>query len=191
MSVAIEQRRAIVPGSLTALATTNRQSLAQTFVGAEVVVIVDTSGSMETHDSHGGRSRYEVACEQLAALQAGLPGKVAVIAFSDTVVFCPNGTPAMLQGSTDMVAALRFAKVADVPGIRFILISDGEPNDAERTLREAAQYCNRIDVIYVGPESMPYGRNFLQRLAAASGGQTVTADRAVGLLGAAQKLLAA
>jgi len=189
---AIERRQtAVMPGSLAAVAQANKQSLAQTFVGAEVVVIIDTSGSMDSKDSRGGRSRYNVACEELAALQAGLPGRIAVISFSEQVVFCPSGTPTFFGNSTDMAAALRFAKVADVPGMRFILISDGEPNDSRAALAEAAKFRNRIDVVYVGPENMPLGRAFLQQLAAASGGQAVTADRAVGLLGATQKLLAA
>lgn len=193
MNTALDARKGIVKGSLADMAKSARQSLAQTFIGAEVVILVDTSGSMAAKDSRGGRSRYDVACEELAALQANLPGKVAVLSFSGKmqVMFCPTGVPYSFNGSTDIGGALRFAKVADVPGIRFILISDGEPDDAPAAMAEARQYRNRIDTIYVGPETLPAGRKFLQELAAASGGQQVTADRAQGLLGATQKLLAA
>ena len=191
MNTALDARKGIVKGSLTDLARQHGQSLAQTFVNAEVVVIVDTSGSMGTHDSRGGRQRYDVACEELATLQGSLPGKIAVLSFSNNTMFCPDGKPYNQGGSTDLAGALKFARVADVPGMRFIVISDGEPNDARAALAEAQRYQNRIDVIYVGPEQMPAGREFLAKLAAASGGQVVTADRAQNLLAATQKLLEA
>jgi Mg-chelatase subunit ChlD len=190
MTTALDTRKAVVKGSLADVAQSSRQSLAQTFVNAEVVILVDTSGSMNTADSRGGRKRYDVAVEELTALQAQLPGKVAVLSFSGQVMFCPSGTPYFFGATTDMAEALRFARVADVPGIRVILISDGEPDSPTATLAEAKKFKAKIDTIFVGPETGT-GRDFLARLAAASGGQTVTAERAIGLLGATQKLLAA
>jgi len=189
MTTALDARKGIVKGSLTDIAAQHGHSLAQTFVNAEVVILIDTSGSMGTYDSRGGRTRYDVACEELTALQGNLPGKIAVLSFSDQTMFCPDGKPFNQNGSTDLAGALKFARVADVPGIRFIVISDGEPNEANAALREAVQYRNRIDVIYVGPEALPAGREFLTKLAAASGGQVVTADRAQNLLAVTAKLL--
>ena len=58
---AIDKRNGIVKGSLADITMASGQSLAETFVGVEVVVIVDTSGSMGTHDSRGGKTRYDVA----------------------------------------------------------------------------------------------------------------------------------
>ncbi len=191
MNTALDKRNGIVKGSLADVATQNGQSLAQTFVGAEAVVIVDTSGSMSAADSRGGNTRYNVACDELAALQAGMPGKIAVLSFSQHTMFCPDGKPFNQGGGTDLAGALKFAQIADVPGIRFIVISDGEPDSPSAALAVAKTYKSRIDVIYVGPEALPDGRDFLTRLAKASGGQAVTADRAQGLLGATQKLLAA
>jgi len=46
---------AIVPGSIGAIAKSNRTSIAETFANADVVIIVDTSGSMHTNDSRGGK----------------------------------------------------------------------------------------------------------------------------------------
>lgn len=169
---------AIVPGSLSAIAKQENKSIAETFVNADLIVIVDTSGSMEGLDSRGGKSRYDVACEELAYLQANHPGRIAVIAFSNDVMFCPTGIPTYFGSGTDMAKALQFAKIADVPGMQFILISDGEPDELQATLEVARTYRNKISTIYVGPESHPAGRDFLNRLAAATGGQTVTADRA-------------
>jgi hypothetical protein len=186
----IDTRRDIVTGSLSDVAARNGHSLAQSFVNAECVCIVDTSGSMGAHDSRGRRSRYDVACEELAALQGSLPGRIAVLSFANETMFCPDGVPFNQQGGTDLTGALQFARLADVPGIRFIVISDGEPDNQMTALAEAAKYQARIDVIYCGPEEHPAGRDFLTRLAAASGGGLVTADRAAGMADSAKRLLA-
>ena len=74
---------------------------------------------------------------------------------------------------------------------RVIVISDGEPNEPDKALQVASKFKNRIDVVSVGPEDRPAGRDFLKQLAAASGGQVVTADKAAQLSGAVQRLLLA
>ena len=183
--------QALVRGSLADIARQSGQSLATTFISCDVVVICDTSGSMGARDSRGGNSRYDQACYELATLQGSLPGKIGVITFSDAVMFCPNGTPLFLGGGTDLAAALKFAKVADVPGgMRFIVISDGQPDDPSGALSIARKYHNRIDTIYCGPEN-GHGREFLDQLARASGGSHVTAEKARELATSVQKLLAA
>lgn len=181
----------LVKGSLAAIATEAHTSLAETFVNAECVVLVDTSGSMSAADAPGGRARYDQACAELEALQAALPGKIAVISFSDNSLFCPNGRPFFLRGRTNLANALDYARIADVPGIRFIVISDGEPDSEHDALAAARKYRNRIDTIFVGPEDRPLGRDFLTRLAKASGGQAITADRAANLALEAKRLLTA
>lgn len=184
-------KTSIIRGSLGALAAQSGKSLAETFLSADVVILVDTSGSMGMRDSRGGRTRYDVACEELATLQSSMPGKIALINFSSFPQFEPSGKPQFLCGGTDLASALRFARVADVPGMRFILISDGQPDEPDEALREARQYTNRIDVIYVGPENLPSGRDFLAQLARVSGGQAITADRARELGSGIRALLAA
>jgi hypothetical protein len=64
------------------------------------------------------------------------------------------------------------------------------PDDPNAALKVAHAYSNKIDCIYCGPESNPEGRDFLTRLAKASGGQTITADKAKELANSVQKLLA-
>lgn len=179
----------IVPGSISAIAAQTGKSIAETFTSADTIVIVDTSGSMAATDSRGRRSRYDVACEELAALQQSLPGKIAVFSFSDFAEFCPGGTPRFIGGGTDLAGALRFTKIADNPGRRFIVISDGQPDEPDQALKVAATYQNRIDTIYVGPEAENSGRRFLEMLATRHAGQAVTAKNADGLLKAAQLLL--
>ena len=178
----------LIKGSISAIAQQNNQSIAETFINADVIIIVDTSVSMCAEDSRDGRSRYEVACEELKNLQASLPGKIALLSFSDDVIFCPSGIPFNYEGGTQLDKALKFAKVADVAGIRFIVISDGEPNSEEEAIKVAKTFKARIDCIFVGPEGSA-GEKFLKRLAKASGGQGVTADRVKELADNVQRLL--
>lgn len=179
----------IVSGSIGALAQQSGKSIAETFISADIVVIVDVSGSMSSNDSRGGKSRYDVSCQELAALQQSLPGKIAVISFSDNAQFHPGGVPIYQGGGTNMADALAFVQIADrIPGMRFILISDGEPDDEKRTLAIARNFKNKVDVIFVGPENRSIGRDFLGRLAAATGGQSITVDRAKELKSGIEKL---
>ena len=179
----------IITGSLRSIAQQTNKSIAETFLSCDAIVICDTSGSMGAQDSRGGKSRYDVACEELRDLQNSLPGKIAVISFSSDVIFCPSGIPTFQQGGTDLAKALQFVKVADVPDMHFILISDGEPDDEKSAMGAAKGFKNKIDVIFVGPENRPRGRDFLNRLAAATGGQSIVADRAKELGASVTKLL--
>lgn len=161
---------ALVPGSLAAIAKDSGQSLAESFLSADAIILVDVSGSMAAKDTQGLLSRYDAACQELRRLQSDLPGKVAIIAFSDRPEFSPGGVPRYSGGGTDLAGALRFVHTADGCGIRFIVISDGWPNDAEGALSAAKAFTDRIDCVFIGPEGDP-GADFLRRLASASGGQ--------------------
>ena len=190
----------IIPGSLSAIAQNSGGSIAEAFIGADNVIIVDTSASMSAVDDaevtgswdegirQTGKTRYERACDELSKLQASLPSKIAVISFSSSAVFCPSGTPTFLHGNTGLAEALRFAQIADGCDLRFIVISDGDPDSKEAALAEAKKFESRIDTIYIGPED-GQGRSFLRRLAAASGGQYNTSAGAQDLANSVTKLL--
>ncbi len=180
---------AIVAGSISEIAKTSGKPLSLAFMDVEIVVVIDTSGSMATDDSRAGRSRYDVACDELRLLQGRNPGKILVISFSNSAQVCLSGIPYFEGGGTDMAEALRFAKQYDTPGMQFIVISDGEPYSEQDALSMAGQYQSPISTVYVGPESDRRGREFLRRLAAAAGGKTVTADRAKELAASIQTLL--
>ena len=171
----------VTQGSLLQVAQSQSVSIADAFVGVTAVVIVDESGSMSMCDSRGGKSRFKVACEELAKLQSGNPGKYLVIGFSSDVQPRIGGVPVEQGGGTDMAKALHYAKEFDVLNMKFFLVSDGEPDSPDKTLEEAKRYRNVIHTIFTGPESDPLGRNFLQKLATASGGQSTTADRVMEL----------
>lgn len=163
----------IVAGSLSAISQQSGKSIAESFVSADCIVIVDTSGSMGQNDSTGGKTRYDVACTELKNLQATLQGKIAVLSFSSDVMFCPAGIPHNYGEGTYLAKAMNFAKMADVPDMRFIVISDGQPDDEDEALEAARKFTNRIDTIYVGPEGGS-GSAFLKQLAKASGSKNVT-----------------
>ncbi len=178
----------VVPGSIGQVAHRAGQSLAEGLLDAEIMILVDVSGSMNTQDSRGGRSRYAVACEELAKLQAMHPGKIAVVAFSSAVRFAPSGVPEFEGQSTDLAAALRFALPWDGT-VRFVVVSDGVPDSEADALAVARQFTSWIDTVFVGPEGDYGGRAFLERLARASGRQSVTADRAAELAARVETLL--
>src|SRR5262249_40578770 len=118
-------------------------------------------------------SRFACAKDQLIRLQRDLPGKIAVISWNSSPRFCSRGLPEEPAGGTNLTAALEFIRPADGTGMRFIVISDGEPDDEHSALELAKNFQTKIDTIFAGPEDSP-GRDFLRRLAEASGGKAVS-----------------
>lgn len=163
----------IVKGSLSAIAQAANSSLAEAFMHADTVILVDTSGSMEDRDGTH-QTRYDRACTELRRLQANLEGRIAVISFSTAAEFCPGGVPTFQRGGTMIGRALEFIHIADGCVDRFILISDGEPQDETEAMAWARQFTTKIDTLFIGDESAAYGPAFLKRLAAASGGTSAT-----------------
>lgn len=180
----------IVIGSIGAIALQTGKSIAETFLSADIIVLVDTSSSMSAHDGRGGQTRYDVACEELRKLQGSMPGKIAVMSFSNSTEFCPDGFPRYLGMFTNLAGALRFVKVADLPGMRFIVISDGQPDSMSEAEQVASTFANRIDCIYVGPEGGE-GQAWLNKLAQLHQGRGTTAAKAQDLAEVTLKLLAA
>jgi Mg-chelatase subunit ChlD len=170
-------KNAIVKGSLSAIAKSENSSIAEVFLGAEIIVLLDWSGSMVARDAGGGKSRKQVAQEHLVRLQEAHPGKVGLICFADYPIFCPNGSPLNCGGCTALEKALRYVKPVDDTDTKIVIVSDGLPNDEEETLRVARTFKTKLDVIYIGDERDPTGgRVFLQKLAEATGGQFFKAD---------------
>lgn len=183
---------AVIKGSVGDIARRSGRTLAEAFLLVDAIVIVDTSGSMEQRDVSRSEikvSRYQEACEQLRKLQAQMPGKIAVIAFSSSPVYCPDGQAKLLSGSTNLAAALEIVIPADDCDLRFIVVSDGEPDNEQACLDIAAKLKTRIDTIYIGPPD-GRGKDFLRRLAAIRAGQSATqADEILKLQDTIQHLL--
>lgn len=179
----------LVIGSLQDIANKQGVSLADSFMNAEMVVILDNSGSMMTRDTARGISRVDLAQEHLTTLQGKHQGKVALICFADNVQYSPSGLIVNVGGGTDLTNALQFCKIVDGHGMKIVLISDGEPSDENSAMAVAKTYKSKIDVIYCGSETSSYGRDFLQRLAAATGGQFFKSDNPGELLEQAELLM--
>lgn len=191
MSTTKSHALTIVPGSIAQYAAEQGISVAESFTNAAIIVIVDTSGSMAASDSRGHKTRYAVACEELATLQKNNPGKIAVISFSSDAMFCPGGVPHNYGQGTSVHLGLDFAKIADgLPSLkRIVLISDGEPDNRQAALDSAKTFKTKIDCIFVGPETEQAGRAFLNELAKASGGQSITSAAAQDLAGKVERLM--
>lgn len=164
-----------VKGSLAESQKNRKVTFAEAFMTVDAIVIVDISASMNTNDveAEGGiKSRWEEANNQLQRLQARHPSKIAVVAFSTKVEFCPSGVLPPTQSSTNMLGALQFVAPADDTGIKFIVIADGEVDDPQGTLAFARTLKTPIDTVYVGKSET--GRKFLEELSNATKGKAVT-----------------
>jgi len=163
---------AIIRGSVSATAQAAGHGIAQSLLAVDAIVVLDSSGSMGS-SMGDGRTKFSVACDELARLQARMPGRVAIVSFGSTAQFAPGGVPPFVGGGTDMAAALRLAGTMDAEDMRFIVVSDGIPDSEAAALEAAACLRGQIDTIFIGGEDNTAGRRFLERLAHASRGQSV------------------
>jgi Mg-chelatase subunit ChlD len=169
-------------GSLSAMAQHQNISLAESFMQADCVLLLDESGSMDSQDTLDNKSRRQVAREEVIKLQKNFPGKIALIIFSDKPIFCPSGFPQTLGGGTNLYDALQYIKCCDNTGMKLIIVSDGIPSRPEDCLKLASAFASKIDVIFIGNENdYEGGRKFLEKLASVTGGQALKSD-ALGLL---------
>lgn len=164
-----------IKGSLQSVANKSMITVAQAFVDCEMVVLLDVSRSMDNQDCFASAmrstpTRFQKARNELAKLQSENPGKVCLICFDDKQTFEPSGIARYPNGSTDIAGALSFVWKADNTGLKFVIISDGEPDDDEAAIAMARQFKSKISCIYIGPEGGE-GARFLKRLSGVTGGQ--------------------
>lgn len=171
---------ALIVGSLSDIAQQNSKPLAETLMHMAAILIVDTSGSMMSDDAPNRKTRHDAAADELRRLQKDMPGKIGIVAFSSEVKLCPSGVPERFNGGTNMAKALKFVRDFDDTGIKFILISDGQPDSESKTLQVARTFKSPISCCYIGPEDGS-GRRFLDKLASATGGQHIAAKE-IGML---------
>ena len=166
-----------VKGSLTETQRQRNLSFAEAFLEVEAVVICDCSGSMSTRDvrsESGLTDRYTETNRQLKKLQSRMPGKLAVVEFSDDAVFCPDGQLTGVKGGTDLLGALQFVSPAAGCGLKFIIVSDGLPDSPDETVQYARQLHEKLDYIHIGNDDR--GKRFMEKLATASGGQALESE---------------
>lgn len=168
----IQRRVSYVQGSIHDVAESKPGGIAEAIVDAEVVVVVDVSGSMYEYDNTS-KARYERAQEVLNDLQGQYAGKIILVSFSNEAQFHFTGWLPEPGGGTDLAAALRFVRDLSET-FQIILITDGEPNSEEYALREAKMLHSPIMTMFVGEESNGHARDFLKRLSEATGGKFMT-----------------
>jgi Mg-chelatase subunit ChlD len=137
--------------------------------GAPVVILCDTSGSMD--EAAGCRRKIDHLREALESVWGSGP----VLVFSSSVsrldalahLPAPSGGTALHLG-LDAAGELRPRKT--------IVISDGQPDSEADALTAADRLPGAIDVIYCGPDSDALAVAFMRRLARAGGGTVVVHD---------------
>jgi hypothetical protein len=130
-----------------------------------IVLMADFSGSMWTQDGEGGRARHEVATEIILQKQKEFPGKIVLGSFNDDVTIHYDGHLPQPDGGTSLVRPLEAMIPYTQVGLRGILISDGEPNESdEQVLQAATPLKGKLDVIFVGPKESS-GYRLMQKLA--------------------------
>ena len=152
----------IIIGSQSDIANKQNISLAESFLSAEMILLVDVSGSMNYNDAPNNMNRWEYAQKQLTHLQGLYPGKIALVEFSSNVFYQPGGKMSPPNGSTDMAAGLKFVKVADDCELKIIIVSDGDPDSKNQALNEASKFKTQIDAIYCGKEGGSFCHLILQ-----------------------------
>lgn len=176
----IEKSETALKGSVYDVAARRGEDLASVIANVEVVIMLDTSGSMNGE-------KYERAKAALAKVQERFEGKVLVISFGSSVDICLKGIPASADGgSTPLTEALHMAKQFDGTGVRFIIISDGIPDNMVSAEETAKTFTDKIDTIFIGSDFDTVGIDFLRRIATGHSGNKVDpkllADRIMGFL---------
>ena len=148
------------------------QDLQEVLMGAEHVIMFDSSLSMKTWVSDSNKTRYDLGREQLENLQAQLSWKIVLISYQNNSQFNLNGYPAEPTGSTFLNSALTKAKDFD-SDVTFYIISDGEHWDHSTALETAKTFESTIHTIFIGDDNSysSKARKCLEEIANATGGK--------------------
>jgi len=132
-----------------------------------VMLLLDTSGSMETRMSTG---RRRIDGLRVVVTDIKAQGHVPMIAFGgpyDSQVRFVDVVPDP-DGGTPLHEAIPFAKVYGAT--RLVVISDGCPDLTDQSMEAARAFGGQIDVVFVG-NAGESGSFFLDQLAQATGGK--------------------
>ena len=134
---------------------------------ASEVWVMDISGSMT------GPRYVRMKAESHQMFQQA--GAVTCLAFSSGVrkVEAPDQLPEPF-GGTDLATALREASQY-FPG-KVVVWTDGEPDDEDAALKEAANLPGVVSCVYFGDDNNREAKEFVRRLAQDNGGQFVWKD---------------
>lgn len=142
--------------------TSQTGSAGSGMTGPEHALLLDVSGSMESWISPNVR-----AIDELAKVAREFQGVRKFEFASSTREMKPTDNPGdgdTVGTGTNVALALLTAKSKGV--LHAIVITDGQPDDADAALRAAKGI--RVDVFYIGPDPAP---QFCRDLANQTGGQ--------------------
>ena len=164
----------IATGSVLDTASKRNQSLASAYLNVRLILLCDRSDSMTMSDAgeSGHEVRYDVEDRIIAKLQREAPGQVLLAGFGDACEIHLNGILPRHAGCTNMLKALKKIREYVVGDICCVLISDGEPTDAEETeiISYVRQYFGgKLDTAFAGKADSP-GAKFLAEVARAARG---------------------
>jgi len=166
----------IIKGSLADIAQKENMSISESFLNADILILLDNSGSMCMNDAPNGMTRQQAAEKELRTLQNKYRGKIALICFADDVIPSPSGVILECGSTTDMAAILRYALQFDNIGMKIVIVTDGEPNNEKDTLEVAKKFKQSIDAIFIGREG-GRGMDFLNRLINLTGGKAFDSEK--------------
>lgn len=161
----------VAEGSIYDAANKLDQKPEEVLADADVVIMLDCSGSMSTYS--GNSTRYELACEAVKDIQRAYPGRVALISFDSVAKLELGGIPRAPGGSTRMLPALEIAHNFDGMDTKFYMISDGRPDygTEDEILRYSDNFVDPINSIFIGGDEDVEGMEFLARLSKRTGGK--------------------
>lgn len=162
----------VADGSILDQSRKDRMGVEHSLANADVIVLLDSSGTMGNHDAADYQRRFDVACAKLLSLQSKYPSRLGVLAFSSVTQFFPGGIPSFLGGGTDLAGALEFVLPLDSPKITYFVISDGEPDSEEDAYEQAMKLKGKINTIFVGNQDNDRAIEFMKKLAAMHGGKS-------------------
>jgi len=137
------------------------------------ICVADMSGSMR-EPAIEGKSRFEclkIALETHAA-------RLQLLAFNNRVWECSPADLDNPSGGTALHSALQHARALEP--IHVLVICDGEPNNPQAAIDEAALIAANcvIDALYIGPmdDAHEQGRHFMSDLAEVGRGRYIEFD---------------
>lgn len=153
-------------------ATTGRVAAQQARIDRRrgaTIILADISASMGS-TAWGDQRKIDVLRDAVAGARQQRPARLFAFSGSAREV----ATIPEPENNTNLAGALKHVLPLD-PGT-VLVISDGQPDNAERALAVAGRFRGAIDVLYVGAESDHAAIAFMRRLATAAGGDVQMHD---------------
>ncbi len=155
-------------GHIQAHSGKTEEDFLKDMVEADAVVIADVSGSMGISDAgeDGKTERWAILVKALD--KTAVAQKIVIVAFSEDAQVVWGEVPRP-NSTTNLAGALRYVREFASGDMKYVVISDGEPDD-EKAALIAARDLGPISTIFCGPRNGS-GQKFLERLATVTKGR--------------------